>query len=891
MGRGRANLSRQKEPNENAEYLRKGLLNGKVSRQPSPPTLIFLALLVTVAVLPAQVTSPDQFIGFKVGADRKLFGWQTVVDYFRLLSVNSERVTLRELGETTLERPFIMALISSPTNLMNLARYKNLQKQAADPGHLTDDDARTLARQNKLVAMLVLNIKSTEIASSQGSLELAYSLATNNDARTNLILENTIILLVPSLNPDGMQLAVDWYNQYLGSPSEAVQLPVVSHHYAGDEIDLDWPMLNLQETQMLAKELYQEWFPQLVYAQYPGTQTGPRLILPEFTNSGKTPLHDAIIDQSNMLADQIASDLRAKGIAGLARSELDVAILNGTVTRSAISHNMIGFMTQFASAPAATPVYLPKGSIKDRGAGAHDRIDGHNSFEVWQSGWWRLRDIIDYQLAVIFSLLEEAATHRESIIYNFCKMNQSAIEAGRTHTPFAYIVPQGQNDMVTSHRMIKALLQNGVEVHAFLRPHMGLTRRIDAGSYMIPLAQSFAPYVRTLFELQDYSDRTGRLRSATVSTLPQLMGVDVVKVEYPIKSAFAKIDSVQTVIPSLQESKKRNYLISHGSNQVFTLVNRLLNRRKKVYWLKEEVSVDAAKLQPGAVLVPTKEIQHKRMVEHLKGLNIEVIQTDQTFQGASAFRLNKFKLGLYRPWTANLDEGWTRYVLDQYDFPVKLLYNANINGGNLADDFDVIVLPDMTPREVINGLGPEARNVYEPEIPEPYRGGINKNGMASLVEFVEQGGVLITLNRTCEFAVDLFGLPVEKVSKRDSRNDLECQWALLEMHMDIHEPIAFGMPAKATALVLDSPTFRPIPWSKRTAIGAFFSDNDAMLGGSCLDSGEMRGLPAVLQIPVGKGSVILIAFKAQHRGQTAGTFKILFNAIQVAAAEELFLDE
>jgi hypothetical protein len=834
--------------------------------------------------VPAQVTPPDQFVGFKVGEDRKLFGWQTVVDYFRLLGSTSDRVAVRELGKTTLERPFIMALISSPTNLMNLARFKNLQKQAANPGHLSEEDARTLARKNKLVVMLALNIQSAEIASSQASLEIAYSLATNNDGRTNLILDNAIILLVPSLNPDGMQLAVDWYNQYLGSPSEGGSLPVLSHHYAGDEIDLDWPMLNLAETRMMAKELYQEWFPELVYAQYLGPPNGPRLLLPELVNSGKVRLLEDVIVQSDRLAEQAASDLKAQGFAGLARLQLDVSILNGTVVGSAISHNMVGFITQVAPVQAATPIYFPKGSVSAYPAGADHEIGGSNSFKDWSGGWWRLRNIIDYEIAVIFSLLEAAAANRESFIYNFCKMNQSAIDAGRTQPPFAYILPGGQNDTGTSRRLVDALIQNGVKVQVTSQPHPGLNQEVEAGSFVIPMAQSFAPYVRSTFEPQNYSDPTA------VTTLPQMMGVEIVKAELPFQAGFTEIDSTQLVVPFLQE-KKRSYLIGHTGNEVFTLVNRLLNRRKKVYWLKEEALVDGESFQPGAVLIPAKEVNYRNMTAHLKGLAIEVKQTDHSFRGASAFRLHKYKLGLYRPWTANSDEGWTRFVLKQYDFPVKLLYNANINRDNLADDFDVILLPDMTQQELMNGLGPGARNVYEPEVPEPYRGGIDERGMSNLMEFVEEGGVLITLNRTCDFAVDLFGLPVEKVSKRDSRADVDCQWALLEMQVDNREPIAFGMPEKATAMLLDSPAFRPIPWSKRTAIGAFFLDTNAILSGACHDSQEMQGLPAVLQIPVGKGRVVLIAFKAQHRGQTAGTYKILFNAIQLAAAEELSLDK
>ncbi|MFQ5864328.1 MAG: M14 family zinc carboxypeptidase, partial [bacterium] len=393
---------------------------------------LLLALLFSAHSLNAQIKSPKEFVGFQVGEDKKLFGWDTVLDYLKMLDEKSDRIKLQELGKSTLGKPFIMAIISSPENLSNLAKYKNLQKQAANPRHLSDDDARLLARENKVVVMITLNIHSTEIASSQESIELAFLLATENSPRIQRILEQVIILLIPSINPDGMQMVVDWYNKYLDTPYEGSPMPYLYHPYAGHDNNRDWFMMNLVETRLVSKQYYQEWFPEIVYDQHQMRSSSARLFLPPYADPVNPNVHPLLLSQMNKMGKHIVSELQAQNFQGIVTDAFYTAWWEGTSVMTPWWHNMMGILSEVASTQIATPLFFPKGSLRGGRRGLPEYNQRMNFLDPWPGGWWRLRDIIDYELAITFSLLDLAAKEKETIIYNFCKMNKAAIEKGKT---------------------------------------------------------------------------------------------------------------------------------------------------------------------------------------------------------------------------------------------------------------------------------------------------------------------------------------------------------------------------------------------------------------------------------------------------------------------------
>ena len=853
------------------------------------PKVILLGCLINCTALSAQIKSPQEFVGFKVGSDRKLIGWDTVVDYFWMLDAKSDRLSVQELGRSTLDEPLIMAFISSSTNLLNLAKYKNLQRQAANPQHLSAEDARALASRNKLVVMLTLNAHAAEIASSQTSIELAYSLATRNDDTIANILENVIILLVPSLNPDGMQLLVDWYNQHLDTPFEGSPLPFVDHYYAGQDNNRDWAMMNLSETKLVARQLYREWFPEIVVGlQQMRTEFGARLRLPTFENAAHQNVNQLLFDEMNQLCRATASELTARGFQGITYRKPRAELPQGSLARTLWLHNMIGMAPEVATVQIATPIYFPKGRLLDQLPRHSHRT---NSFTPWSGGWWRVRDVIDYELAFTLSFLDLAAKQKESLIYNFCTMNLSAIQKGKTEPPFAFVVPKSQHDPVTAALTIDALLQGGVEIHLANEDFRAGDQSFRKGDYVILLAQPSRAYVKALLERRKQTGRNAAgLQNANAHTLPTMMGVEIRQVSAPFEADLTPIKNVEWPKGTLQRRSGGGFLISHATNRSFTAVNRLLSRGRKVYWLMEAPRMDGKSFGPGAIYVPHKQLKVEQAIALAHELSIEVVQTDYSPNGAEAFYLRAVKLGLYKPWTANEDEGWTRFILEQFKFPYKSIYSSNMASDNLRGDFDVIIIPDMAPDQIINGRRKSKPNMYSPKVPDAYRDGITRDGVKNLTEFVEKGGVLITLNRACDFAIEELGLPAENALQSIEREFLSSS-SLLELVVETTHPLAYGMPSKAAAMFVDSPAFRSIPWSRRTGVAALYADANPLISGSILGADKVGGHAAVLDIPFGKGRVVLIGFKAQYRGQTAGTYKFLFNAIQSARAEVVTIKE
>ncbi|HEX9652542.1 MAG TPA: M14 metallopeptidase family protein, partial [bacterium] len=804
----------------------------------------------------AQIKTPADFVGHKIGEDRKLFGWDKVTEYFRMLDEHSDKVLVEELGQTTLSKPFLMATISSSHNLLNLAKYKNLQKQAANPRHLSEADARLLARENKAVVMITLNIHSTEIASSQESIELAYLLATDNSPRTQRILENVIILLIPSMNPDGMQRVVDWYLQYLDTPHEGSPMPYLYHPYAGHDNNRDWFMMNLTETRIVSRQYYHEWFPHIIYDQHQMRSESARLFLPPYADPLNPNVHPLLYAQMNKFGKHIASELQAQKFRGIVTDAFYTAWWQGASVMTPWWHNMMGILSEVASAQIATPLYFPRGSL----AGGRQGLPGYNRrmnfLDPWPGGWWHLRNIIDYELAITFSLLDLAAQEKESIIYNFCQMNLNAIARGKSEPPFAYIVPTSQHDPMTALKMLDILLFGGAEIHRAQADFFAGHLRFSRGDYVILLSQPFRPYVKDLMERQRYPVLRAtpdgppiRPYDVTGWTLPLMMGVNIVEIAEPFTADLTQVENIAR--PDLEplNEDKDNYIISHSSNAVFRAVNLLLTEGSKVYWLKKAVEVDGKPFAPGALFVPQKEMKPEKMNVLSRALALEVHQTEKSLAGQVAYQIRNFKLGLYQPWTANMDEGWSRLILEQFEFPYKSIYNSTIRNSSLRADFDVIIIPDMEPKQILNGHKKEKPDMYSPLVPDMYLDGIGEEGVKKLRDFVEKGGILITLDSACDFAIEQFGLPAVNVVKDIKDSDFSCPGSLLAISVDNTEPIGFGMPAQAAAMFVNSPAFRPLYWPKRTAVPASYADDNLLLSGWIEGEDKIAGMAAVLDIP------------------------------------------
>jgi hypothetical protein len=781
----------------------------------------------TRSVVTAAPPSPASLLGFKPGDDRTIADWRQITNYFTRLDAASERVQVRTLGQTTLGRPLVVAFISAPENIRNLAKYQDIQRRLADPrlnpSNAGADWGARLSREGKTIVVISCSIHSTEIVASQMSMQLAYELASAEDAGTREILQNTILLLIPSANPDGVDIVADWYRKTLGTPYEGTEPPELYHHYAGHDNNRDWFMLNLKETQLLTRLFWREWFPQIVYDVHQQGANGSRFFVPPFYDPPNPHIAPLLLREVGLIGHKIAADLQAEGRQGVITNALYDTWWHGGFRSAPYYHNSVGILTEAASARLMSPVEVTRDQlVRSSSRGMPSALQSATNFpDPWPGGTWRARDILAMELTASRAVLSMAAKYRERYLRNFYELGRAAVSTGtgadEIFQPLAYVIPSGEGRDENVARLIGALVEQGVEVHRLEKesnPGAGASKAGEpaAGSYLVFLTQPYRQNVLALFEEQTYPDRrtaTGEAeRPYDVAgwTLPMQMGVKtfVIKHEMP-------------------QSMKRRLTLVRDENEV---------RR------------DLRLTPRGGVASPIGNPLTRPV-----------------------------RLALYKSWTASMDEGWTRYVFDTFNVPFQSLLDKDVRAGNLRARYDVIVLPSMRLREIVEG---RSRETAPPE----YAGGLTEAGVENLRRFVEDGGTLVCFDASAELAVKRFKLPLRNVLEGVKSSDFYGPGSILRLDVDTAHPLARGLDKDVDAYFINSSAYELTEGAdKRVRVVARYAERDVLRSGWLLGEKLIAGKIALAEAALGKGRIVLFAFRPQHRAQTWGTFPFIWNAI------------
>ena len=864
-----------------------------------PSWNIIIALLVTVILVqPASgqsITSPEAHFGFQMGADRRLIDWKEITEYFMMLDSESDRVVVQELGKTTLGKPFLLTIISSAENIRNIGHYRSLHQKLANPHDLSDAEAGRLIDEGKIPVLLSLNIHSTEIGSSQESVELAFELATRNDEAVRHILDNVIVLMIPSVNPDGLQMVVDWYEKHVGTPHEGCSLPWLYHHYAGHDNNRDWFFFNLKESQLTSSILYHEWYPEIVFDQHQMGSGGPRLFLPPYDDPVNLNVHPVLMAEMNMLGKHVVADLHAQGFTGVVTDMRFNAFFQGVMARTPIWHNMLGILSEAASARLATPMFYPRGSLGKYGP-ERPRYNTVNSYlEPWEGGWWRLRDIIEYEKASTYSILDLAATYKEKFMTNFYNMNKEAIEKGETEPPFAFIFPLDQHDPSSAYELLKRLRYHNVKIYRSSSSFTYDGKPYPENTIIIPLDQSCRAAIKDLLEpqiypnLEQYPDGPPKPPyDFTGWTLQLQMGVNIVQADAPLSVDLRPAEDLAFAEPIDIDLSAVTYLIERRYNNTYIILNELLKEGYDVHWLDETVSLKDEEYPPGTIIIPRQRGAYDRLKRLSETYKVSVYSLSESI-GAKQTRVQLPRLAVYQPWTASMDEGWTRLVLDNFHFQYTPLHNEEVKKGKLRDSYDVILVADMSVANIVEGKrrwrGPPTLGT--PAKPEKYRGGIGKEGVEALKDFVREGGTLITIGDACDLAIDKFRIPARDVLKDLDRKDYYAPGSLFQIRLNNEHPIGYGMPEYPAIRVTNSPAFQLLPYEREIHAVGYFEGENPLLSGWLIGPEKIAGQTVLAEIPWEEGRFILFGFGVQSRGQTYGTFKLLFNAILTSNMEEV----
>ncbi|MFN3419824.1 MAG: M14 family zinc carboxypeptidase [Pyrinomonadaceae bacterium] len=764
-------------------------------------------------------TTPRAYLGFTPADDKTIADWKQITGYFARLDEESPKVKVMEIGRSTLGRPMIAAFISSADNIKRLDRFREINQKLADPRQINgNEELSRLLTEGKAIVSISCSIHSTEIVASQMSMQLAYELATATDAETKEILDNTILILIPSPNPDGIDIVADWYRKTLGTKAEGTMPPQLYHYYAGHDNNRDWFMLNLAETQAVTKLFWQEWFPQIVYDVHQMGQTGTRFVIPPFFDPSNPRISPSILREVGLAGYKMAADLQAKGIAGVATNTTFDTWWHGGFRSAPYYHNSIGILSEAASADLMSPVTITKEQLERarpaRGLTSFtEPVTAHP--DPWKGGIWRPRDIAEIEMIASRALLTLAAKYRRRYLENFYRLGAENLKNGEDD-PIAYIIPAGQPAAEAVSRFAEILKWQGIEIYRmrselFVRQAKGEDfHELPLNSFIIFTSQPQKRNILSLFEKQVYPNRVGPNGEPDPPydvagwTLPLQMGIETVPV--------FEIRNIEKALTTLE---------------------------------------------------PIKDINQVRSTLNLKPAAGPFSKIDNPMR-------TKPRIGLYRGNVPSMDEGWTRFVFDLFRIPYRSLSDQDFRTGQFNSD--VVVLPADGESIILNGLSSS-------RYPAELSGGIGESGAENLRKFVEDGGRLICLDDSCGFVIKRFGLNIKNVLEGLRRNQFYNPGSIVRLTVDNSNPIGRGVPSDCPAYFINSSAFEAVEGNGIRVV-ARYAEKDALLSGWMLGEKNLNGKAAIVEADYGKGKIILFTFRPQHRGQSWATFPLLFNALE-----------
>ena len=838
---------------------------------------IIAVLLVCVAVMHAQtrVTTPKQQFGFNIGDDYMLANYTQYVDYLKKLDAESDRLTVQEIGKSSEGRPMYLAIITSPENQKKIGRYKEISERLSHAEGLTEEQARALAAEGKAVVWIDGGIHANEVLGAQQLIENIYQLVSRNDPETMRFL-NDVVILNCLVNPDGMEMVSNWYMQEREPARRSTRnLPRLYNKYAGHDDNRDFYMTALAETEAINQVLFRDWFPQIVYNHHQTGPAGAVMFSPPFRDPFNYYLDPLVITLLDEVGAAMHSRFAAEAKPGVtSRSGANYSTWwNGGLRTSPYFHNQIGLLTETIGNP--TPVDIP--FVADKELPKNDL-----PFPISPQQKWRFRQSIEYSITANRAVLDYASRNKDRLLFGIYRMGMNSIDRGNHDTwtttprriqaaknfedlrdpamrdPRGYIIPSNQPDFLTATKFVNALIKNGVTVQRAVSQFKVNGTTYPGGSYVVKTAQSFRPQVLDMFEPQDHPDDFAYPGASPTPpydiagwTLALQMGVKFDRVLDAFEGPFVTLEA-EAKPPAGKITTLANpagYLLSHEVNDSFIAVNRLLAAKEDVYWLKNAA---------GAQFIPAKagtEANVRKLAQEV-GLSFESVAMRPS---GEALMLRQPRIALWDRYGGSVPSGWTRYVLEKFEFPYTVVYPEALTQNDLGRKFDVLIFPDDA--------------VAEP--------------VAALRKFLEDGGTILAIGNSTKLGSQL-ELPVSNPLANLTRRDFYVPGSLLEAKVDNGSPLAYGMPEHADFFFDNSPAFRVASSQDVKAVASF--DSPAPLrSGWAWGQKYLEQSAAVVEASIGKGKLFLYGPEILFRSQPHGTYKLFFNGIYYGHAKPVTL--
>jgi len=840
------------------------------------------SVAVAVAVTPP---SPKDVLGHDIGEDYFVANYEDALKYFRALAASTDKMKMFSAGKTTQGRTMEYAVISSPENLANWEKYKAAARTLASADGLDDRSAKALASQSKIIVHIDGGMHSDEVSAHQSAIALAYKLiASPDDEEVAKILDNVIVVLWPTLNPDGMTMVADWYRKNRGTPFEKATLPWLNQEYVGHDNNRDGVMLNMTESQNIAMA-QQDYSPAIWYSHH---QPGPypaRIWVPPFSDPISSNVSPYIRSWTTTVGSNMLGTFVQKQMPGaIAQDGYDNWFPGYMDYISAFRHS-VSFFTEVAHDSATPKYYDPKlfpKNRRDERAMVMDPLP-------WTGGWWHLSDSIRYEVVASMSALDTAMRYGTQLQYDRYQAARDTINRAKAGGATAWVIPSGQADAPEAALLVQKFIEQGLRVERASAPvHLGGSD-YPAGSWVIPMDQAYAGLVSELLGIQRYpqafldGDGAPKILPYDVTgwTLSLQMGVAATEIKDKIDPAEAS-----KLVP-VKEAKHVGgiigdgpaYALSRQTNASYLAANQAAEMGAKIAFSTTPVATsNGAEL--GAFVVTGIDAGKFATIVEAAGATATALSGTP----AKLDMVRPARVGLYRSWQASSDEGWTRWVLEHHHFNPTSLHNDDVKRGNLNSRFDTIILPDYpgptNSLALVNGARAD-------KAPAPYAGGVEEAGVAALKAYVSNGGVLVAVNRSADAVIDLFDLPVTDVVRGARSSEFHGAGVLVHIERGNPSRAIAGLSAKSIVIFKNSPVFKPTGGFKGNVLASYPADGSPVASGVMVHPNKISGKAAALEVEYGKGRIFLYGFPPMFRGQLHVSYKLLFNLLYKYSTHEV----
>ncbi len=881
-------------------------ISQSVNRSKAFFTIIALTLIM-IPVLMAQ-QEPSEYFGFQPGSDRNLFNYEELISYLQKLDEASDILKMVEIGNSPEGRPMYIAFISSAGNINNLDKLKGINKRLALDTDISAGEKEELIAEGKVFVLGTLSMHSTEVGPSQAAPLIAFDLATTSDPSKLQWLEDVVYMMVPNHNPDGMDMVINHYQKYKGTKYEGSSMPQVYHKYVGHDNNRDFVTLSQEDTKAIARIYNQEWFPQVMIEKHQMGSTGTRYFVPPMHDPIAVNIDAGLWNWTKIFGTNMMKDMTREGLDGVSQQYLFDDYWPGS-TETCLWKGVIGMLTEAASARVATPVYIEPNELRVGGKGLGEYKKSINMPQPWEGGWWKLSDIVDYEISSTNSLLKTASMHKESVLNFRNELSVREVEKGKMKPPYYYIMPAHQGDASELVHLVNLLKEHGVKVYQ-TSDELQLDNKVLAeGAVVVPLAQPFRAFIKEVMEVQEFPARHYtpggemiRPYDITSWSLPLHFGVKSweVNTRYAeLESSLEELDEALTLMSG--SGQKSMGLFSAGNNESFKAAFRALELGLPVERLTEGTEIDGKKIAKGSFLI-SAENQVGNWKTLLSKLTVEPIYTDQ--KPGTTVALSMPRIALVETNFHDMDAGWTRFVLDTYHIPFTVVKPGDFSKTDFAGDFDAVIFPSSSKSILMSGKFGSGSNYYVTSYPPEYTKGIGKEGMNKLMAFVNQGGLVISWggstklfegtltistemekdknkNEAKDTAKEEFQLPFSDVSDQLIKAGLNCPGSLVKINLKKDHPLTLGMPSSVGVFYRGQPAFRtsvPNFDMDRRVIG-ITPEKNIRISGYIAKEELLGNKPLMIWMKKGKGQFVLFGFNPNFRASTHATYKLLFNSI------------